>query len=182
MGGKERALRQATHPRVLDWDTLGRACKAVEPDISKILLFLELPEEVILFIFQSFLSRDAIRELRSVCKGLEYMVKCYIGNFMKTHYPNKYREVSFQRAFRLALAKIITFHCNTLVWSAQFSPDGTNIVSASADKTVRVWRVATGGCVQTYHTRGVNYAQFSPDGTNIVLMSGNNTIQIWYLN
>ena len=33
--------------------------------------------------------------------------------------------------------------------SAQFSPDGTNIVSASYDKTVRVWSVATGECVQT---------------------------------
>ena len=35
------------------------------------------------------------------------------------------------------------------VKSAQFSPDGTNIVSASDDKTVRVWSVATGECVQT---------------------------------
>ena len=35
------------------------------------------------------------------------------------------------------------------MWSAQFSPDGTNIVSASHDKTVRVWSVATGECVQT---------------------------------
>ena len=35
------------------------------------------------------------------------------------------------------------------VSSAQFSPDGTNIVSASGDETVRVWSVATGECVQT---------------------------------
>ena len=35
------------------------------------------------------------------------------------------------------------------VMSAQFSPDGTNIVSASGDKTVRVRSVATGECVQT---------------------------------
>ena len=43
------------------------------------------------------------------------------------------------------------------VSSAQFSPDGTNIVSASDDKTVRVWSVATGECVQTLegHTVGV---------------------------
>ena len=41
--------------------------------------------------------------------------------------------------------------------SAQFSPDGTNIVSASDDQTVRVWSVATGECVQTLegHSVGV---------------------------
>ena len=58
--------------------------------------------------------------------------------------------------------------------TAQFSPDGTNIVSASGDKTVRVWSVATGECVQTLegHSGGVSSAQFSPDGTNIVSASG----------
>ena len=30
------------------------------------------------------------------------------------------------------------------VWSASFSPDGQRIVSASADKTARVWDVGTG--------------------------------------
>ena len=34
----------------------------------------------------------------------------------------------------------------------QFSPDGTNIVSASGDKTVRVWSVATGSVRR--HWRG----------------------------
>ena len=59
------------------------------------------------------------------------------------------------------------------VSSAQFSPDGTNIVSASGDKTVRVWSVATGECVQTLegHSSWVTSAQFSPDGTNIVSAS-----------
>ena len=38
---------------------------------------------------------------------------------------------------------------SSYVNSAQFSPDGTNIVSASQDETVRVWSVATGECVQT---------------------------------
>jgi WD40 repeat protein len=30
------------------------------------------------------------------------------------------------------------------VFSAEFSPDGTRIVTASADKTARIWDAATG--------------------------------------
>ena len=59
------------------------------------------------------------------------------------------------------------------VRSAQFSPDGQNIVSASDDETVRVWSAATGECVQTLagHSGRVCSAQFSPDGQNIVSAS-----------
>eukprot|EP01046_Picozoa_sp_COSAG06_P114795 COSAG06_NODE_61636_length_267_cov_0.613095_1_plen_51_part_10 len=34
------------------------------------------------------------------------------------------------------------------LYSAQFSPDGLRLVTASY-KTARVWEVATGACVQT---------------------------------
>ena len=66
------------------------------------------------------------------------------------------------------------------VRSAQFSPDGTNIVSASWDQTVRVWSVATGGCVQTlkWHSDRVYSAQFSSDGTNIVSASEDKTVRV----
>ena len=64
--------------------------------------------------------------------------------------------------------------------SAQFSPDGTNIVSASGDKTVRVWSVATGVCADIGGAqRWVSSAQFSPDGTNIVSASWDKTVRVW---
>ena len=56
--------------------------------------------------------------------------------------------------------------------SAQFSPDGTNIVSASQDKTVLVWSGRQGSVRRDWRAQQCGAAQFSPDGTNIVSASG----------
>ena len=65
------------------------------------------------------------------------------------------------------------------VSSAQFSPDGTNIVSAVGPDCARVERgdreCADIGGAQ----RRVNSAQFSPDGTNIVSASGTRLCEFW---
>ena len=60
------------------------------------------------------------------------------------------------------------------VLSAAFSPDGKRIVTASSDKTARVWDAATGqpiGEPLKGHDNAVSSAAFSPDGTRIVTAS-----------
>ena len=68
--------------------------------------------------------------------------------------------------------------------SAAFSPDGTHVVTASMDKTARVWDlrekqpsfVALEG-----HQGRVNSAAFSPDGTHVVTASEDKTARVWDL-
>jgi WD40 repeat protein/serine/threonine protein kinase len=67
------------------------------------------------------------------------------------------------------------------VLSASFSPDGTRIVTASTDKTARVWDAVTGASLAelTGHTGRVVSASFSPDGTRVVTASYDRTARVW---
>ena len=66
------------------------------------------------------------------------------------------------------------------VISAQFSPDGTKIVTASLDNTALIWDLQTGAQI-VLRGDGVSIrtAQFSPDGTKIVTASQDFTARIW---
>ncbi|CAE6467361.1 unnamed protein product [Rhizoctonia solani] len=68
------------------------------------------------------------------------------------------------------------------VMSVEFSPDGTRIVSASYDKTIRVWDAQNGAPILgplKGHYWHVTSAGFSPDGTRIVSGSDDKTICVW---
>ena len=62
-----------------------------------------------------------------------------------------------------------------------FSPDGTKVASGSGDRTVRVWDIMSGECLQTPegHSEYVTSMSFSPDGTKVASGSFDSTIKIW---
>ncbi len=63
---------------------------------------------------------------------------------------------------------------------AQFSPDDQLIVTASEDKTARIWSTK-GVSLQELpgHQKLVNSAHFSPDGTRVATASDDGTSRIW---
>ena len=87
-----------------------------------------------------------------------------------------------RRAWSGSLAQVVTtFRHGGPVQHAAFSPDGRQVVTASADNTARVWDAATGEPVgkPLTHQDWVRHAAFSPDGRQVVTASDDNTARVW---
>ena len=67
--------------------------------------------------------------------------------------------------------------------SVDFDPAGARVVTASVDRTARVWDAATGKLlVSLARTDGVRAARFSPDGARIVTTGADRGARIWDAN
>ncbi len=66
------------------------------------------------------------------------------------------------------------------VYDASFSRDGTRVVTASIDRTARIWNVATGEPIGTLpHPDEVHSASFDAGGTRVVTASRDKIARIW---
>lgn len=70
-----------------------------------------------------------------------------------------------------------------IIRSAGFSPDGKRIVSASDDKTMRIWDAYSGEEIWKCDLyKAVRFAAYSPNGKHIVSASDDKAIRIWDAN
>lgn len=67
------------------------------------------------------------------------------------------------------------------IYDLAFSPDGTQLASASHDNTIRIWNVETGETTRILegHQEPVHAVAWSPDGKQIVSGSLDKTARIW---
>ena len=67
------------------------------------------------------------------------------------------------------------------VFSVAWNPDSRYALSASWDKTLRLWDVSSGKCLRTLegHVSGVNSVSWSPDGRYSLSGSEDKTLRLW---
>ena len=63
---------------------------------------------------------------------------------------------------------------------AEFSPDGTRILTASGDGTAKLWDAASGNLIFSFdHPEGLTHAAFSPDGARVLTTCWDTTAKLW---
>jgi WD40 repeat protein len=79
-----------------------------------------------------------------------------------------------------AIGKKLT-HEKGDVWRAAFSPDGKRIITASFDKSARIWDTQTSEPVgrPLIHEGRVRVAQFSSDGSRVLTASEDGVVRLW---
>ncbi len=90
-------------------------------------------------------------------------------------------EAELRSAGSLSSALAVLRGHENQVLSASFSSDGQRIVTASRDKTARIWDAHTARQIVVLrgHDSAVDSAAFSPDGKRVVTASEDRTARIW---
>jgi len=75
---------------------------------------------------------------------------------------------------------IASFNFKDLVYDVAFAPGGARILTASWDKTAKLWDATSGKLLVAFaHQGAVNSATFSPDGAQILTASADHSARLW---
>jgi WD40 repeat protein len=65
----------------------------------------------------------------------------------------------------------------------KFSPDGKRLLTASLDRTARLWDVGSGEQIAVFDGRksgtDMLWARYSPDGSHVVTLHSDHTLRLW---
>ena len=80
-------------------------------------------------------------------------------------------------------SRTLKAHDDSFGGFAAFSPDGKYVLTASVDRTARLWDAATGSEVRVFeHPNVVGSIAFSPDGKTIATGGEDNVNRLWDVN
>jgi DNA-binding beta-propeller fold protein YncE len=90
-------------------------------------------------------------------------------------------EDALHRALQAARVQLTLAGHTDRLFGVAFSPDGTQLATASADRTVKVWDAATSQELRTLagHAGAVGGVAFSPDGKHLATTSLDSTVKVW---
>jgi WD40 repeat protein/tRNA A-37 threonylcarbamoyl transferase component Bud32 len=131
-------------------------------------------------ILASLLEEQGRQELLAgrPTRAVAYLSEAYA----RTRHPGVELRTLLAEAMRSVEAEQVSLDAHPGgVSTAAFSPDGTRIVTAGADRIAKVWDPATGQVVAalTGHDDVIHSAAFSPDGARVITASEDQTARLW---